>query len=77
MITDPKADRGLFARLRFLWLLLQLQLQQGLFFSAPSRTRTYNLMIKSHLLYQLSYRGEAGRDSTEFVSCFHSGGEKI
>ena len=28
--------------------------------SAPSRTRTYNLMIKSHLLYQLSYRGEAG-----------------
>ena len=34
--------------------------------SAPSRTRTYNLMIKSHLLYQLSYRGEAGRDSSEF-----------
>ena len=23
-------------------------------------------MIKSHLLYQLSYRGEAGRDSSEF-----------
>ena len=31
-----------------------------LYLSAPSRTRTYNLMIKSHLLYQLSYRGEAG-----------------
>src|SRR5262249_50812308 len=25
--------------------------------NAPSRTRTYNLVIKSHLLYQLSYRG--------------------
>ena len=24
---------------------------------APSRTRTYNLLIKSQLLYQLSYRG--------------------
>ena len=24
---------------------------------APSRTRTYNLVIKSHMLYQLSYRG--------------------
>ena len=23
-------------------------------------------MIKSHLLYQLSYRGQAGRDSSEF-----------
>ena len=30
------------------------------FGSAPTRTRTLNLMIKSHLLYQLSYRGEAG-----------------
>ncbi len=27
------------------------------FLSAPSRSRTYDLMIKSHLLYQLSYRG--------------------
>ncbi len=25
--------------------------------SAPTRTRTLNLMIKSHLLYRLSYRG--------------------
>ena len=30
------------------------------FLSAPSRSRTYDLMIKSHLLYQLSYRGLAG-----------------
>ena len=28
-------------------------------------------MIKSHLLYQLSYRGEAGRDSSEFEFRFH------
>jgi hypothetical protein len=27
------------------------------FLSAPSRSRTYDLMIKSHLLYRLSYRG--------------------
>ena len=26
-------------------------------FSAPSRTRTYNLLVKSQLLYQLSYKG--------------------
>ena len=26
---------------------------------APTWTRTKNLMIKSHLLYQLSYRGRA------------------
>ena len=26
-------------------------------FSAPGRTRTFDPMIKSHLLYQLSYRG--------------------
>src|SRR5712691_5671370 len=28
-------------------------------------------MIKSHLLYQLSYRGEAGQDCTAFVTSFH------
>ena len=27
------------------------------FLSAPTRTRTENLLIKSQLLYQLSYRG--------------------
>ena len=32
-------------------------------------------MIKSHLLYQLSYRGQAGRDSSEFVSRFHVAAE--
>ena len=31
-------------------------------------------MIKSHLLYQLSYRGEAGRDSSEFDFGFHFDG---
>lgn len=37
-------------------------------------------MIKSHLLYQLSYRGQAGRDSSEFdfgchfAARFFSGG---
>ena len=41
------------------------------FQNAPTRTRTLNLMIKSHLLYQLSYRGEAGRDSSEFEFRFH------
>lgn len=35
LITDPKTDRGLIARLRFLWLLLQLQLQQELFSVPP------------------------------------------
>ena len=28
---------------------------------SPSRTRTYDPMINSHLLYQLSYRGTLGR----------------
>ena len=28
-------------------------------------------MIKSHLLYQLSYRGKAGRDSSELPIRFH------
>ena len=31
--------------------------------SAPSRSRTYDLMIKSHLLYRLSYRGIADQRS--------------
>ena len=30
-------------------------------------------MIKSHLLYQLSYRGQAGRDSSEFDFRCHFG----
>ena len=32
---------------------------------APTRTRTWNLVIKSHLLYQLSYRGLGARDPDE------------
>gem|GEM_PF-3169525 len=27
----------------------------------PGRTRTYNQLIKSQLLYQLSYRGDRGK----------------
>ena len=40
LITDPKTDRGLIARLRFLWLLLQLQLQQELFSVPPQGLET-------------------------------------
>ena len=41
--------------------------------SAPSRSRTYDLMIKSHLLYQLSYRGLVG---TEMVSSLPASGKQ-
>ena len=41
------------------------------FFNAPTRNRTENLLIKSQLLYQLSYRrvgGETSSGETRYAS---------
>jgi hypothetical protein len=49
-------DRGK-RRLRLLWSARRKRCRIRRFGSSPTRTRTWDMVINSHPLYQLSYRG--------------------
>ena len=62
---SAKAEVTVFPFLKFVWS------------GAPGRTRTYDQLIKSQLLYQLSYRGsQRGRNNWDSAEVCQSSGGK-